>query len=487
MMRPQFGSLPAMAVLTSGEFEIERAMRSASLAVRAPRTSMVTSLLAPSPSLAIIFASVWLSSVSPAKKCCPNLFPGRAATPARPLASAITESFVEVSPSTVMRLKETSTAARSIFASNLGGSVTSVVMKQSMVAMRGWIIPAPLVTPARWTAFPSISDRSTQDFGNVSVVMIARGTGGGLWAESFSLGAGSWLKRSSDLRGTPMPPAEATRTCWAGPRSSFAAARAVSSAVRRPTRPVQALALPELTTTARARPPLAWRFFRQRMTGAAAARLVVNVPAAEVSRASETSRARSSDPSTFLIPAATAAPRKPAGVARFPSIRSQAGMDEFQVEARRSSRPLRPGESAWAARRGRCNFLDPARRSRRRLRAGDFKRAQAGLASLQEKRLVFSAGRAFRHDDPLGRDHASGEGHGAVFELPDQDRVTIVDFGVLETVARDLLVNSLRFPLGQDLRGKFGRVVEIGLRRDGKRRRHAPELGMGNPQAARKA
>src|SRR2546422_8527414 len=51
----------------------------------------------------------------------------------------------------------------------------------------GWIIPAPLVTPARWTVFPSISDRSTQDFGNVSVVMIARATAEAFWAESFSL------------------------------------------------------------------------------------------------------------------------------------------------------------------------------------------------------------------------------------------------------------------------------------------------------------
>src|SRR5208337_1103506 len=123
-----------------------------------------------------------------------------------------------------------------------------------------------------------------------------------------------------------MTPVDATRISdWKTP-SAFAAARAVSWEVRSPARPVQALALPELTITARARPPLARRFCRERTTGAAATRFVVKTPAPVVPGASEKINARSSALLTFLIPAATAAPRNPAGVARLPSMGSHFGI-----------------------------------------------------------------------------------------------------------------------------------------------------------------
>ena len=47
MMRPQFGSEPAMAVFTKGEFAILRAIRAAVSSLAAPVTSMVTSFRAP--------------------------------------------------------------------------------------------------------------------------------------------------------------------------------------------------------------------------------------------------------------------------------------------------------------------------------------------------------------------------------------------------------------------------------------------------------
>ena len=50
------------------------------------------------------------------------------------------------------------------------------------------------------------------------------------------------------------------------------------SASRRPASPVAALALPELSTTAAARP--SWRWMRLICTGAAATRLDVNTPVA---------------------------------------------------------------------------------------------------------------------------------------------------------------------------------------------------------------
>ena len=80
---------------------------------------------------------------------------------------------MEVSPSTVTQLKEASAAARSIVRSRAGATAASVVRKESMVAMRGWIMPAPLATPAKWTGFPANSVRSTQHFETVSVVMMA--------------------------------------------------------------------------------------------------------------------------------------------------------------------------------------------------------------------------------------------------------------------------------------------------------------------------
>src|SRR4051794_41940283 len=50
--RPQLASSPAIAVLTSGEFAIDIAMRRAEAFETAPSTSISTSLRAPSPSRA---------------------------------------------------------------------------------------------------------------------------------------------------------------------------------------------------------------------------------------------------------------------------------------------------------------------------------------------------------------------------------------------------------------------------------------------------
>ena len=258
--------------------------------------------------------------------------PARTVTPEAPLASASTVSLVDVSPSTVMWLKDSFTAAHSTSRKTVGATAASVVMKASMVAMRGWIIPAPLATPARQTDRTPASVRNTQDFENVSVVLMARATSSALSVDRFRERAGSWSRMRSSFSGTPMTPVEATRT-WRGEiPSSFAAARALSSEVRSPSAPVQALAFPELTTTARAQPRVSLRWRRESSTGAAATRLVVNMPAAAVSRASEKINARSRAPATFLIPAAMAAARKPRGVARLPSISRHAHMSVISYQ-----------------------------------------------------------------------------------------------------------------------------------------------------------
>jgi hypothetical protein len=59
----------------------------------------------------------------------------------------MTVSFVLVSPSMVMRLKDWSTAKRMARLSSSLETLASVVMKLSMVAMFGQIMPAPLAIP----------------------------------------------------------------------------------------------------------------------------------------------------------------------------------------------------------------------------------------------------------------------------------------------------------------------------------------------------
>ena len=66
---------------------------------------------------------------------------------AAPVAASSSVSLVEVSPSTVMQLKERSEASRSSARSTGAGSLASVATKASMVAMSGAIMPDPLAMP----------------------------------------------------------------------------------------------------------------------------------------------------------------------------------------------------------------------------------------------------------------------------------------------------------------------------------------------------
>ena len=84
--------------------------------------------------------------------------------------------------------------------------------------------------------------------------------------------------------GIPMRPVEQTRTSVGATPSPFPASSHVRRASSRPRSPVAALALPELSTTAAARPSARWA--RVTWTGAAVARLVVNTPAALTARRS---------------------------------------------------------------------------------------------------------------------------------------------------------------------------------------------------------
>ena len=85
-------------------------------------------------------------------------------------------SLVEVSPSTVTRLKVRATTSRRASSESISWVMAqSVVMKQSMVPMLGWIIPEPLAMAPRVTVFSTQgAGEKASSFFTVSVVMMAR-------------------------------------------------------------------------------------------------------------------------------------------------------------------------------------------------------------------------------------------------------------------------------------------------------------------------
>ncbi len=92
---------------------------------------------------------------------------------AAPVAKASRVSDVEVSPSMVTALKVSSTPLLSSDCSTAAVSGASVNTKDSIVAMSGAIMPAPLAMPLMVTlALPSFTV-AVATFGKVSVVMIA--------------------------------------------------------------------------------------------------------------------------------------------------------------------------------------------------------------------------------------------------------------------------------------------------------------------------
>ena len=122
----------------------------------------------------------------------------------------------------------------------------------------------------------------------------------------FAMSASRCAKRLASS-GSPITPVEARNTSPSPHPAAFAAARAVIAVVSRPLRPVNALALPELTTSARALPP--GRFCRQKSTGAEGHFDRVNTPAAVVP-SSKAISIRSVRP-LYLMPASAVAIRTP--------------------------------------------------------------------------------------------------------------------------------------------------------------------------------
>ena len=170
-----------------------------------------------------------------------------------PLASTAHMSLVEVSPSTVTRLKVRGTTSRRASESISRVMAQSVVTKHSMVPMLGWIMPEPLAMAPSVTVLPPIEQARASSFFTVSVVMMARAAASEPSGPAVrpAAAAGIPARMAAMLRVWPMTPVEAT-TKSAGPVAR-AASRAISSAYSW-LMGQQALALPLLAATPQAVP-----------------------------------------------------------------------------------------------------------------------------------------------------------------------------------------------------------------------------------------
>src|SRR5467141_4467913 len=278
-IRPQFGSAPKMAALTRLEPAQALARSSATSSAGAPSTETSSSLVAPSPSAAISLAICWQSSSSAPEKAS-SADPGSAmgVFPALPVASAKTQSLVDMSPSTVSALKLRRMAWRSATESIGGVIAQSVATTAIIVASEGAIIPEPLQMQVRVTSlFPMRTDRAP-NLMRVSVVRIASAAGrGSAFSEAASAGTAATILWAGSR--TPIAPVEALTTAPAPTWSSLATASQTVFTSSSPSGPVSALALPLLITTARI--PSAGSRFSASRTGAALARFWVKQPAAE--------------------------------------------------------------------------------------------------------------------------------------------------------------------------------------------------------------
>src|SRR5882757_8695964 len=258
--RPQLASSPAIAVFTSGEFATDIAILRADALVVAPSTMISTSLRAPSPSRATCSAR----SASTSRNAFTNAFSlgslarlifGAPFAEAAPVAKASRVSEVEVSLSMVRALKVSSTPLLSSDCSTADDNGASVNTNDSMVAMSGAIMPAPLAMPLMVTlALPSLTV-AVATFGKVSVVMIARAALIQSAGAALSASVPSTPSNLVASSGSPITPVEARYTSLALQPTALAASAAVSVVAWRPVLPVKALALPEFTTSARAKLP----------------------------------------------------------------------------------------------------------------------------------------------------------------------------------------------------------------------------------------
>ncbi len=238
-------------------------------------------------------------------------------------------SLVLVSPSTESWFQVRAAAGRSSPHSVSGATAASVSTTDSIVAIRGWIMPTPLAIPLTVTSTgPAVGRRqlrrsSVAILVTESVVRSAIAAASRAASSSDSVGtmaARPLATRSSGSR-VPITPVDRwrVRLTWAPVAS--ASRRPISSWSASPAAPVAAFALPLVDTIAsaqpnppRASPELAARCARDSRTGAAAKAFGVKTAAAAAGSPVVTMTARSGRPEA-LIPAARPPARNPAGMA----------------------------------------------------------------------------------------------------------------------------------------------------------------------------
>src|SRR5438309_9337951 len=165
-------------------------------------------------------------------------------------------------------------------------------MNASIVAIPGWIMPAPLQTPPIRIVDLPILNSTAISLRRVSVVMIASATCRAFDVDLAMRDAHARMPRSMFFIGiaTPIRPVEQTRTSFSLIDKAFAANWIMLRASLIPRGPVAAFAFPEFTTIPRAKSFAA--ALRLTFTGAAQIWFVVNTPATAAGT-SETIKARS--------------------------------------------------------------------------------------------------------------------------------------------------------------------------------------------------
>ena len=181
-------------------------------------------------------------------------------------------------------------------------------MNDSIVAMSGAIMPAPLAMPLMVTVDLPIFAVAVATLGKVSVVMIAFAASSHGSSCAATTMPSITPSNTLALSGSPITPVEARKMSAGLQPMALAAIFAVNWQACRPVLPVKALALPELTTSARALPCL--RLARHHSTGADGHFDLVKTPATVVPGASSASS--TSVRLAYLMPAAAVASFTPA-------------------------------------------------------------------------------------------------------------------------------------------------------------------------------
>ena len=245
--RPQLGSAPKIAHLKRLLRATARATSRASSTLAAPTTSMAMSWWAPSASpMSWRARSAQTAATAASSSACVGV------TPLAPEARSRTVSLVDMHPSESIRSKLTAVPSRRALSSAAGVATASVVRTTSIVARAGASIPAPLAIPETDQPSPV----AVACLGTVSVVMIAVAAAGWPSPVRRSTASSTPTRRVSMGSSSPMRPVEQTATSPAERPRAAATCSAVRCVSRKPWEPVQALAPPELRTTASTRPSL---------------------------------------------------------------------------------------------------------------------------------------------------------------------------------------------------------------------------------------